>query len=172
MRGPRARPQQPLRCNSNGLLPPLRALASGAIALAIAACSVTPTPLTEDEVRDRVAADQKSLFARQEPVVQEITFQEAVARALKYNLDYRLKLMETALAQGLFDVSRYDMLPKLVASAGYSSRSNDSGGTSVSIINGAETLSPSTSQERHRWLADAEFSWNVLDFGVSGSPGG
>ena len=75
--------------------------------------------------------------------------------------------METALAQGLFDVSRYDMLPKLVASAGYTARENDSGGTSVSIISGQETLSPSTSQERKRWLVNAEFSWNVLDFGVS-----
>jgi len=167
MPGARALLQQTLRCNSNGLLPPLRAIATAVIALAMTACSVTPTPLTEDEVRDRVAADQKSLFAGQEPVVQEITFHEAVARALKYNLDYRLKLMETALALGVFDVSRYDMLPKLVASAGYNSRNNDSGGTSVSIINGQETLSPSTSQERRRWLADVEFSWNVLDFGVS-----
>ena len=100
-------------------------------------------------------------------MTQEITFNEAVARALKYNLDYRLKLMETALAAGLLDVSRYDMLPKLVASAGYTGRDKDSGGTSVSIIDGQETLSPSTSQERQRWLANAEFSWNVLDFGVS-----
>jgi outer membrane protein TolC len=167
MAGARAYLKQPPRCNSHGLLPPLRSLATAAIALAITACTVTPTPLTETEVRSRVASDQKSLFAGQEPVEQEITFHEAVARALKYNLDYRLKLMETALAQGLFDVSRYDMLPKLVASAGYNARGNDSGGTSVSIIDGRETLSPSTSQERNRWLANAEFSWNVLDFGVS-----
>jgi outer membrane protein TolC len=137
------------------------------LALALTACTVTPTPLTGEEVRSRVTSDQKALFEGQEPVSREITFHEAVARALKYNLDYRLKLMESALAVGLFDVSRYDMLPKIVASAGYSSRSNDSGGTSVSIIDGRETLSPSTSQERQRWLANAEFSWNVLDFGVS-----
>jgi outer membrane protein TolC len=154
-------------CNSNGLLPPLRSLAAASIALAITACTVTPTPLTEEDIRTRVETDQKTLFAGQEPVVREITFHEAVARALKYNLDYRLKLMETALALGLFDVSRYDMLPKLVASAGYTSRNSDSGGSSVSILTGQETLSPSTSQERRRWIADAEFSWNVLDFGVS-----
>lgn len=155
------------RCNSNGPLLPLSSLAATAIALAVTACAVTPTPLTETEIRTRVTTDQNALFAGQEPVVRGITFHEAVARALKYNLDYRLKLMESALAQGLFDVSRYDMLPKLVASAGYSARGNDSGGTSVSILNGQQTLSPSTSQERKRWLANAEFSWNVLDFGVS-----
>lgn len=154
-------------CNSNAPLLPLRSLAASVVALAVTACTVTPTPLTETEIRTRVATDQTALFAGQDPVVQEITFHEAVARALKYNLDYRLKLMESALAQGLFDVSRYDMLPKLVASAGYTARGNDSGGTSVSILNGQQTLSPSTSQERKRWLANAEFSWNVLDFGVS-----
>jgi len=155
------------RCNSNTPLPPLRRLAATVIALTLAACTVSPTPLTDEDIRTRFEDDQKSLFAGQEPVVKEITFHEAVARALKYNLDYRLRLMESALATGLFDVSRYDMLPKLVVSAGYSTRSNDSGGTSVSILSGQETLSPSTSQERNRWLASAEFSWNVLDFGVS-----
>lgn len=155
------------RCNSYAPLPPLRRLAAAAIALTLSACTVTPTPLTDADIRTRLEDDQKSLFAGQEPVGKEITFHEAVARALKYNLDYRLRLMETALATGLFDVSRYDMLPKLVVSAGYSSRSNDSGGTSVSILTGQETLSPSTSQERNRWIADAEFSWNMLDFGVS-----
>jgi outer membrane protein TolC len=155
------------RCNSNAPLPPLRLLAAAAIALTLSACTVTPTPLTDADIRTRLANDQKSLFAGQEPVIKEITFHEAVARALKYNLDYRLRLMESALATGLFDVSRYDMLPKLVVSAGYSTRGNDSGGTSVSILTGQETLSPSTSQERNRWLASAEFSWNVLDFGVS-----
>lgn len=167
MPGIRNLSKQSFRCNSNGLLPPLRSFAAAAVSLITAACSVTPTPLTDSEIRARVESDQKALFAGQEPVVREITFHEAVARALKYNLDYRLKLMETALATGLLDVSRYDMLPKLVVSAGYASRSNDSGGTSVSIITGQETLSPSTSQERNRWLANAEFSWNVLDFGVS-----
>ena len=83
--------------------------------MVLAARTVTPTAVTEQEVRSRVASDQKALFAGQEPVTREITFSEAVARALKYNLDYRLKLMESALAVGLFDVSRYDMLPKVVA---------------------------------------------------------
>jgi len=155
------------RCISNGLDPSLRASVATAFALILTACTVTPTPLTEEELRSRVASDQEALFAGQEPVTREITFHEAVARALKYNLDYRLKLMESALATGLLDVSRYDMLPKLVASAGYNSHNNESGGSSVSITTGQETLEPSTSQERQRWLANADFSWNVLDFGVS-----
>ena len=137
------------------------------IALVIAGCAVTPQPLKTEDVRKRYAADQYLLYAEQEPITAPIDVNTAIARALKYNLDYRLKLMERALATGLWEVSRYDMLPKIVTSAGYAWRNNDSGGTSVSIIDGRETLSPSTSQERNRWLANAEFSWNLLDFGVS-----
>ena len=136
-------------------------------AFLLAGCAVRPQALKDEDVRKRTAADQYLLYAEQEPITGPIDVNTAIARALKYNLDYRLKLMERALATGLWEVSRYDMLPKVVASAGYAWRNNDSGGTSVSIINGQETLSPSTSQERNRWLANAEFSWNLLDFGVS-----
>jgi outer membrane protein TolC len=107
------------------------------------------------------------LYVEQEQVFKPISFEEAVARALKYNLDYRLKIMESALASGLANLSRYDMLPNLLANAGYTSRNNDSGGNSVDIDTGQPTLNNSTSQERNRQLASAEFSWNMLDFGVS-----
>jgi outer membrane protein TolC len=133
----------------------------------VAGCSVMPIALTSQEISDRVRSDQEKLYTGQEPITGPITFNEALARALKYNLDHRLKLMESALARGITDVSYYDMLPKLVADAGYTSRSNDSGGTSVSITTGQETLEPSTSEQRNRFLAGAELSWNVLDFGLS-----
>ncbi len=133
----------------------------------LAGCSVLPQPITDTQRAGRVQQDQQLLYAGQEAVTGPIALDEAVARALKYNLDHRLKLMESALSAGLADVSRYDMLPRLVASAGYSQRNNDSGGTSVNIDTGAVSLQPSTSQERQRDTAAAELSWNVLDFGVS-----
>lgn len=138
----------------------------GAITL-FAGCAVVPEQLTDSEVRNRVNSDQALLYVEQEQVFKPISFEESVARALKYNLDYRLKLMESALASGLANLSRYDMLPNLLANAGYASRNNDSGGNSVDIDTGQRTLTNSTSQERNRQLASAEFSWNMLDFGVS-----
>jgi outer membrane protein TolC len=136
--------------------------------LLLSACgALTPTPYTKDEVKDRVVTDRAKMFADQEPVTGPITFPEAAARALKYNLDYRLKLMEGALSRSLHDVSKFDMLPRLVASAGYTSRSNDAGGTSVGIEDGQISLRPSTSQEKQRDLANLGLSWNLLDFGVS-----
>lgn len=141
-------------------------LAAAAVAMLLAGCAVTPVPLTDGEVRSRTNSDQFKIYSEQEPVFKPIGLNEAVARSLKYNLDYRLKLMEAALSAGLAEVAHYDMLPNLVASAGYTTRNNDSGGTSVRIDTGAVSLVPSTSQERARRLNGADFSWNILDFGL------
>ncbi|MFT0851198.1 TolC family protein [Achromobacter sp. F4_2707] len=147
---------------------PVRLLAVSAVALVLAGCgTVQPVPFTEDELKERMAEDRLQMYADQEPITAPISFHEATARALKYNLDYKLKLMETALSRSLHDVSKFEMLPAVVASAGYVSRNNDSGGRSIGIEDRIESLRPSTSQERDRTLADLTFSWNVLDFGVS-----
>lgn len=145
-----------------------RLLAAASLPLLLVGCgALSPVPYTEDEIRSRVETDQRGMFAEQEPVTAPISFHEATARALKYNLDYRLKLMENALSQSLHDVSTHEMLPRLVAGAGYAWRSNDSGGTSIGIEDRQESLRASTSQERERYLANLTFSWNALDFGVS-----
>lgn len=139
-----------------------------AVSVLLSACSAfQPKPFTEDEMRQRVVEDQARMFKEQEPVNGPITFYEASARALKYNLDYRLKLLESALASDLRDVSSHEMLPRLVASAGYAGRNNDSGGTSIGIEDRQVSLRPSTSEERYRTLYSLGLSWSLLDFGVA-----
>lgn len=138
-----------------------------AAAVILAGCSVTPKALTPDEVRDRVKQDSVEMYRAQEPITGPVSMEEAVARALKYNLDYRLKRMESALALGLTDYASKDMLPQLVASAGYQGRNNFSGGTSIGLLDGVESTNPTSSDERSRTLRGIEFSWNALDFGVS-----
>ncbi|MCY1262694.1 type I secretion outer membrane protein, TolC family [compost metagenome] len=141
---------------------------SVASALLLGACtSLDPKPYTEEEKRHRLLLDQASMYSEQEPVSTPITFYEAAARALKYNLDYRLKLMESALAANLKDVTSHEMLPRLVASAGYAGRNNDSGGTSIGIEDRQESLRASTSEERYRELYSLGLSWSLLDFGVA-----
>ena len=137
--------------------------------LVLAACgSVSPKPFSQAEIGERVSQDVASMYKDQEVIAAPIDFHEAAARALKYNLDYKLKLMETALSRSLHDVSTYEMLPRLVAGAGYSSRNNDSGGTSVLIEPPRSvSLNPSTSQERSHTMSNLSFSWNAVDFGVS-----
>lgn len=133
----------------------------------LSGCLVRPKPVTETEISSRIDNDLVSMYAGQEKIKVPVTLHEATARALRYNLDYRLKMMEEVLYQKNFELSRFDMLPRLLASAGYTDRSNDSGGSSMSLVTGRQSLEPSTSQENSRISSSVAFSWNILDFGIS-----
>ena len=141
--------------------------ALSALVVALNGCAVTSDPITKKESEQRSQQDRVAMFSQQEPVTAPITLYDAMARALKYNLESRLKVMESALAQQQLDLSRYDMLPKLAASAGYVGRNNASASSSRSVETGQTSLEPSTSQDRDRDVADLTMVWNVLDFGVS-----
>ena len=139
------------------------------LGLSLAGCSSfapAPSPLEGDSFRQATLADRASAGKHSEPLTGPLTLEEAMARALKYNLDRRAKLMEEALAMRQFDAAQYDMLPRLLASAGYAWRDNDK----ISLSRNTEDnrLSPSRfiSQERDRSLTGLDFSWSVLDFGM------
>lgn len=134
---------------------------------ALSGCSVTPVPLSKTDIQARASADLVSAFADQEPIDKPLTLADAIARALKYNYDDRLKQMEIALNMSNVDVAEKQMLPQLALSAGYSGRDNDAGASSKSLLTGAQSLVSSTSEDRYRQMYNAIISWNVLDFGVS-----
>lgn len=141
---------------------------AAATVLALAGCAVTgPDPLTTDELAATAAKDRAQMFAGQEPVQAPITMDEAVARAIKYNLQERLAMMEKAIAENLVEVKSWDMLPKLTASAGYRSRSNDSASSSENVYTHTQSLVPSISSERDGTTAQLQATWNILDFGLS-----
>jgi len=133
----------------------------------LAGCAMTPKPATEAEVAKRVVDDRAKMFVDQEPVGAPLGYADVAARALKYNLDFRLKAMESALSQGLLDVARWDMFPRVLVNAGYVTRSPADGSRTQTIETGFESFFHQTSSERNRTIASAEFSWNILDFGVS-----
>ncbi|MDH5739710.1 MAG: TolC family protein [Nitrospira sp.] len=130
-------------------------------------CAIKPIPLTEDEVQVRVNEDRAVLTKDQEPLNGPVDLYEAMARALKYNLDARVELMHKMLAQTQLDLSHYAMLPRLAANAGFDGRNNFPGGVAQSLLSGRQVLEPFTSAERNIFSADLSLSWNVLDFGLS-----
>ncbi|WP_417553530.1 TolC family protein [Marinomonas fungiae] len=137
------------------------------LTLMVVACSVSPKQMTDNDIKERVSHDQMKLYVEQELIFKPISFNEAVARALKYNLDYRLKMMESALSAGILDMATYDTLPRLMASAGYSSRSNYSATNSMNIENGIISPAFSTSDDKSHTTGSLQFTWNALDFGMS-----
>lgn len=134
--------------------------------MALSACStLAPVPLTVQELAPANQADQQAMRKDVEAITGPLSMDEAIARALKYNLDRRAKMMEEALALNQLDVTQFDMLPKLVAQAGYATRSNDR--ISKSSTEGGQLVENRfISQERSHNLAELGFTWNLLDFGL------
>jgi outer membrane protein, multidrug efflux system len=133
----------------------------------LAGCSINPEPYSDDEIRDIAIMDELLIYNSQEPLSGQMTLEEAMARALKYNLGNRVNLLEEVVANASFDLSKRDMLPSLTASINMLDRNNIDASTSVSVLTGQVSLEPSTSVEQNRQHRDLRFSWNILDFGVS-----
>lgn len=137
------------------------------VALFVTGCStVKPTPLTPQDLRQLSVETRESVFAEIEPLPDVLTLDEAIARALKYNLDRRAKMMEEAISFKTLDVTHYDMLPKLVASAGYTWRDNDKISQSINAESGEQSPSQFISQERSHTTSSLGLTWSMLDLGV------
>ncbi|BBP84676.1 MULTISPECIES: TolC family protein [unclassified Pseudomonas] len=144
-----------------------KVFAASLLALAISGCAVTTQPIDKSVSEERARTDLQAMFKGQEPLSGPLTLHQAMARAVKYNLEARLKVMEQAMAERQIDLASFDMLPRMALSAGYAGRNNVSASSSQSIETGTQSLEPSTSQDRDRGVADLTMVWNVLDFGVS-----
>lgn len=136
------------------------------IAVMLAGCAVVPNPFKDGDHAERARRDAQRLAEAAEPLTGPVTLAEATARAVKYNMDYRQRMMEQVAALGQVSVGNWDLLPKLTLQAGYTARDNDAFSFGVQP-NGVQTVSPSTAVERRHATDSAVFSWNVLDFGLS-----
>jgi multidrug efflux system outer membrane protein len=137
------------------------------LALAVSGCAVTSEPIERSVSQQRARNDLQNMYKDQEPLSGPLTLHQAMARAVKYNLEGRLKIMEEALAKRQLDLASFDMLPRMALDAGYVGRNNVNASSSQSVRTGTQSLEPSTSQDRDREVADLTMVWNVLDFGVS-----
>ena len=143
-------------------------LTASALAVVIG-CTVSPEPVSDWERAVRVDTDVREMFASQRSNVisQPITLYDAMARALKYNIESRQKMMESALAQKQYDLTRLDMLPKISAGAGYAGRNEYNASISKTMKTGVETPDSYAFHDKTSATANLQASWNVLDFGVS-----
>ncbi len=140
-----------------------------AASLILGGCaSIQPEPLTTTEVAAAGAKDVQRIRNDVEPLAGALSLDEAIARAIKYNLERRVRMMEEAVSLGRLEVGGFDMLPKLVASAGYRERNNDLITRSKDSVTGLPSLAnPYISSDRSALTTDLSFTWSLLDFGQS-----
>jgi len=166
--GPELNMKTFLKCGASAARRPMARVACASLAIWwVAGCSVQPRTFDAQENHARASDLLARVDADQEPVSGPIDLYEAMARAIKYNLDGRVELMNLALSQRELDLQRFDMLPRFVASLDYAGRDNYSGGLSRSLLTGRTSLEPSTSSDKDVLSGDLSLSWDVLDFGLS-----
>jgi len=148
---------------------PLFKLSAIVLALSLAGCStIMPSPISINEIKTRSQQDIMVAQKDIEPINGPLTVEEAIARALKYNLDNRTRMMEEALARNQHDVSKFDLLPQITAAAGYTRRNEFSVTRSENYLTGEPAIStPYISSDREKQVDSLGLTWNFLDFGVS-----
>lgn len=130
--------------------------------------SMAPEPLTPTEIATTTAADRQQIQKDIEPLQGPLSLEGAIARAIKYNLERRTRMMEEAVALGQLEVGHFDMLPKLVAAAGYRDRDKELITRSKDSVTGLPSLAnPYISSSRYATTTDLSFTWSLLDFGQS-----
>ncbi|MGV8894026.1 MAG: TolC family protein [Burkholderiaceae bacterium] len=148
---------------------PLKLVTALVAAAVLSGCaSLAPQPLSAADIASVSAADRLRAQQDVEALQGPLSLEQAIARAIKYNLDRRSRIMEETIAAGVLDVGDYDLLPKLVASAGYRSRNNDVISRSTDSVTGQPSLAhPYISSDRSAATTDLSFTWSLLDFGQS-----
>ncbi len=135
--------------------------------LLVSGCAINPKPIDDAELQRVNGLDRKAAVALV-PLDGPLTIEEATARVLKFNLEHRTRLLQQSLAVAQFDVSKFDMLPKMIAGVGYTTRDRENIRRAVDSVTGLPSLSnPFITSEKTHTTADLGLTWNLLDFGVS-----
>ena len=133
----------------------------------LSGCAISPSALTSEDLAISTHTKLARVTRDQEPITGAISLYEAMARALKYNLDQKVEVYETSLRTAELDLAHWNMLPNAVASSGFSSRNNTSASSSYNLQSNTQNFGYSTSQDIRDRTSDLTFSWNILDFGLS-----
>jgi hypothetical protein len=137
------------------------------LATALSACALSPEPLSFGQLDIITNSNMAKVTVNQEPVSGAISLHEAMARAVKYNLDHKVEMMQTQLRTTELKLAHYAMLPGAVVNSGYAQRNNDLSSGERRLDTGHETAPRTISRERNSTTSDITFSWNILDFGLS-----
>lgn len=132
--------------------------------LLLTGCIVTPKPISVKERYEQAQTDLRRLFVEQDSACQQLDFYEALARGLKYNLDFRIKLANIALQADQLKVAAFTMFPALNASGSDYTRDNNF--SSFGITTAGNPTDVLNSTPRTLQTARAGLAWNILDFGL------
>ena len=143
-------------------------LATSLAVFTLAGCAnLKPETLQDADLVQQAKAVKVKQDSVVEPIKGPLSLEEAIARSIKYNAERQVRIMEEAMAYGTLDLANFDMLPKLMANAGYRSRDTDLLTNLRAGPNSPITPGSTISSSRQATTTDLSFTWSLLDFGQS-----
>lgn len=131
--------------------------------LLLSACTLCPKPMTVNERYCIATRDVQQLF-NPKCNCQQIDFYEALARGLKYNLDFRIKLANIALQANQLKVAIFTLFPTANFSGSLYKRNNQF--SSFGITTTGQPTDILNSTPNALTTARAGLTWSILDFGL------
>lgn len=129
-----------------------------ALALLTGCSTIRPKPPEDREIAQALRWDRQRSQQGVEPISGPLTLEEALARAVKYNLERRVRQMEQDLATGQWRASFQDLLPRVQAQVERQGRNRDRGTQSNGV--------PNVTGDRIHDTAELGLSWSLLDLGL------
>ena len=143
-------------------------LATSLALITLAGCAnLKPKALQDADIVKQAQTVKGKQTAAVEPINGPLSLEEAIARAVKYNAERQVRIMEEAMAYGTLDLANFDMLPKFMANAGYRSRDSDLLTNLRAGPDSPITEGNTISSARKATTTDLSFTWSLLDFGQS-----
>ena len=135
----------------------------------LSACSLQPEAYSEGQMLTLAETDQRVIMEGVPPLSRDgkLGLEEAIMRALMFDLDQRLALSENIVAERERVLAAVSMLPDITATGNFYDRSNYSASSSMSYKSRQQSLEPSYSSNPDRQWGNLEFSWSILDCGLS-----
>jgi outer membrane protein TolC len=96
-----------------------------------------------------------------------LTLKEIIELSLERNLDLRVKALDFAYQYELTTGAKLKMLPQIIAEGEISGRNRNTGSTYQSLIPPTPSIPPSVSSQENVCRYDLNFTWSLLDFGIS-----
>jgi len=129
----------------------------------LCACAVNPQPLSDSESYKEAKKNIAQLFSTEKSPT-TITYEEALARGIRFNYDYRIKLVNSALQAGQLRIAEFTMFPDLKTTGSLYTRNNNY--ATFGITPSGQPTDVLTSTPRTLRSMREGFTWNLLDFGM------
>lgn len=133
----------------------------------ITGCSPSTQPVDSHALSQQIEEDRAVIHPPTQQLAQTLKIEDALARAIKYNLDTKVAELDELIAADDVTLQMLNSLPSVTAKVQRHHRSNEGGSSSFSVLTGMESLQPSISQEQSRNVVQLISEWNFLDTGIN-----